>query len=168
MEFIQLLQNDFSIQRYMTLNVAFSGQYRIYLKTQVCRTYLLSILIKTLNLVRLPYQIRSTPSAERAPEEINPIIKTVLDRSLQTGKLPADWMKPNIGHALKKSDTSLAATQGSKCPSLPGFTHWVNPGKPGLGFKPYFGKNGEYWVIKYFKCSDVQNCANWWILRQVR
>ena len=30
--------------------------------------------------------------------------------------------------------------QSSKCPSLPGFTHWVNPGKPGLGFKPYFGK----------------------------
>ena len=58
--------------------------------------------------------------------------------------------------------------QGSKCPSLPGFTHWVNPGKPGLGFKPYFGKSGEYWVIKYFKCSDVQNCANLWILRQVR
>ena len=57
--------------------------------------------------------------------------------------------------------------QGSKCPSLPGFTHWVNPGKPGLGFKPYFGKSGEYWVIKYFKCSDVQNCANLWILRQV-
>ena len=41
--------------------------------------------------------------------------------------------------------------QGSKCPPLPGFTHWVNPGKPGLGFKPYFGKSGEYWVIKYFK-----------------
>ena len=30
--------------------------------------------------------------------------------------------------------------QSSKCPYLPGFTHWVNPGKPGLGFKPYFGK----------------------------
>ena len=58
--------------------------------------------------------------------------------------------------------------QGWKCPSLPGFTHWVNPGKPGLGFKPYFGKSGEYWVIKYFKCSDVQNCANLWILRQLR
>ena len=59
-------------------------------------------------------------------------------------------------------------SQGSKCPSLPGFTHWVNPGKPGLGFKPYFGKSGEYWEIKCFKCSDVQNCANWWILGQVR
>ena len=59
------------------------------------------------------------------------------------------------------------SVQGSKCPSLPGFTHWVNPGKPGLGFKPYFGKSGEYWVIKYFKCSDVKNCANLWILRQV-
>ena len=62
----------------------------------------------------------------------------------------------------------MAATQGSKCPSFPGFTHWVNPVKPGLGFKPYFGKSGEYWVIKYFKCSDVQNSANLWILRQVR
>ena len=62
---------------------------------------------------------------------------------------------------------SICFYQGLKCPSLPGFTHWVNPGKPGLGFKPYFGKSGEYWVIKYFKCSDVQNCANWWILRQV-
>ena len=41
-------------------------------------------------------------------------------------------------------------------------------GKPGLGFKPYFGKSGEYWVIKYFKCSDVQNCANLWILSLVR
>ena len=33
--------------------------------------------------------------------------------------------------------------QGSKCPSLPGLTHWVNPGLPGLGFKPYFGKVGN-------------------------
>ena len=34
-------------------------------------------------------------------------------------------------------------SQGSKCPSLPGLTHWVNPGLPGLGFKPYFGKVGN-------------------------
>ena len=33
--------------------------------------------------------------------------------------------------------------QGSKCPSLPGLTHWANPGLPGLGFKPYFGKVGN-------------------------
>ena len=53
-------------------------------------------------------------------------------------------------------------------PGLPtGFT-WVYPGKPGFGFKLYFGKSGEYWVIKYFKCSEGQNCANLWILRQVR
>ena len=32
--------------------------------------------------------------------------------------------------------------QGSKCPSLPGFTHGFYPGKPGLGFKPYFEKVG--------------------------
>ena len=24
-------------------------------------------------------------------------------------------------------------------------------GKPGLGFTLFFGKSGEYWVIKYFK-----------------
>ena len=40
-------------------------------------------------------------------------------------------------------------------------------GKTGLGFKPYFGKSVEYWVIKYFKFSDVQNCENLWILRQI-
>ena len=39
--------------------------------------------------------------------------------------------------------TFLVAEQGSKCPSLPGLTHWVNPGLPGLGFKPYFGKVGN-------------------------
>ena len=49
----------------------------------------------------------------------------------------------------------IMVLQGSKCPSLPGFTHWVNPGKPGLGFKPYFAKSGDYWVIKYFKCSEL-------------
>ena len=52
--------------------------------------------------------------------------------------------------------------QGSKCPSLPGLTHWVNPGKPGLGFKPYFGKSGEYWVINILNVqmfTIVQNCV---------
>ena len=38
---------------------------------------------------------------------------------------------------------SMKFKQGSKCPSLPGLTHWVNPGLPGLGFKPYFGKVGN-------------------------
>ena len=32
---------------------------------------------------------------------------------------------------------------GLKCPSLPGLTHWVNPGLLGLSFKPYFGKVGN-------------------------
>ena len=32
--------------------------------------------------------------------------------------------------------------QGSKCPSLSGFTHGFYPGKPGLGFQPYFLKVG--------------------------
>ena len=62
----------------------------------------------------------------------------------------------------------MFSRQGSNCPSLSGFTHCVNPGKPVLGFKPYFGKSGEYWVIKYFNCSDVQNCANLLILRPGR
>ena len=39
--------------------------------------------------------------------------------------------------------SSIPLLQGSKCPSLPGLTHWVNPGLPGLGFKPYFGKVGN-------------------------
>ena len=38
--------------------------------------------------------------------------------------------------------TSLFFFQGSKCPSLPGFTHGFYSGKPGLGFKPYFEKVG--------------------------
>ena len=38
---------------------------------------------------------------------------------------------------------SIHTWQGSKCPFLPGLTHWVNPGLPGLGFKPYFGKVGN-------------------------
>ena len=34
-------------------------------------------------------------------------------------------------------------------------------GKPGLGFEPYFGNNGwEYWVIKYFKCSELCKFAD--------
>ena len=65
-------------------------------------------------------------------------------------------------------DTYSSFVQGLKYPYLSGFTHWVNRSKHGLGFKPYFGKSGEYWVIKYFECSDIQKCANLWILRQVR
>ena len=50
--------------------------------------------------------------------------------------------------------------QGSKCPSLPGLTHWVNPGLPGLGFKPYFGKVGNTLGIDYFKCSELCKFVN--------
>ena len=42
-------------------------------------------------------------------EEITPIIKIIFDRSLQTGKLPADWLKANVMPAFKKGDKSLAA-----------------------------------------------------------
>ena len=55
-----------------------------------------------------------------------------------------------VNSAVPDQIALIRVFQGSKCPSLPGFTHWVNPDKPELGFKPYFGKSGEYWVIKYF------------------
>ena len=42
------------------------------------------------------------------------------------------------------------------CPSLPGFTHGFYPGKPGLGFKPYFEKVGTKWVLTIF---DVHICV---------
>ena len=42
-------------------------------------------------------------------EEITSIIKIIFDRSLQTGKLPADWLKANVMPAFKKGDKSLAA-----------------------------------------------------------
>ena len=54
------------------------------------------------------------------------------------------------------SAVKMTIFQGSKCPSLPGLTHWVNLGLPGLGFKPYFGKvgnTGEQNIL------NVQNCA---------
>ena len=41
-------------------------------------------------------------------EEIAPIIKIIFDRSLQTGKLPADWVKANVMPVFKKDDKSLA------------------------------------------------------------
>ena len=42
-------------------------------------------------------------------DEIAPIIKIIFDRSLQTGKLPADWTKANVMPVFKKGDKSLAA-----------------------------------------------------------
>ena len=51
-----------------------------------------------------------------------------------------------ILNALENDSLSKSQyNQGSKCPSLPGLTHWVNPGLPGLGFKPYLGKVGNTW-----------------------
>ena len=34
------------------------------------------------------------------------MIKIIFDRSLQTGKLPADWMKANVMPMFKKGDKS--------------------------------------------------------------
>ena len=42
-------------------------------------------------------------------EEIAPIIKIIFDRSLQKGKLPADWVKANVMPVFKKGDKSLAS-----------------------------------------------------------
>ena len=42
-------------------------------------------------------------------EEIAPIIQIIFDRSLKTGKLPADWMKANVMTVFKKGDKSLTA-----------------------------------------------------------
>ena len=42
-ECVKLLQNDFRKQRYITLNATIPEQDRIYPKTHLCRTFLLSI-----------------------------------------------------------------------------------------------------------------------------
>ena len=42
-------------------------------------------------------------------EEVALIIKFIIDRSLQTGKLPADWVKANAMPVFKKRDKSLAS-----------------------------------------------------------
>lgn len=42
-------------------------------------------------------------------EEIAPVIKVIYERSLQTGRLPADWVKANVTPVFKKGDKSTAA-----------------------------------------------------------
>ena len=42
-------------------------------------------------------------------EEIAPILKIVFERSLQTGKLPADWTGANVMPVFKKEDKFLAS-----------------------------------------------------------
>ena len=42
-------------------------------------------------------------------DKIAPIIKVIFDRSLQTGKLPADWTKANVMPVFKKGDKSPVA-----------------------------------------------------------
>ena len=63
------------------------------------------------------------------------------------------------------SSCSLLFYSFFKCPSLHWFTHWVNPG---WVISLILEKSGEYWVINYFKCSDVQNYANLWIFGPAR
>lgn len=42
-------------------------------------------------------------------EEIAPIVRVIFERSLQTGKLPADWCKAYVTPVFEKGDKSLAA-----------------------------------------------------------
>ena len=42
-------------------------------------------------------------------DEIAPIIKIIFEKSLQTGKLPFDWVTPNVMPVFKKGDKSSAA-----------------------------------------------------------
>ena len=42
-------------------------------------------------------------------EEIVPILKIIYERSLLTGKFPADWMKANVMPVFKKGDKSLSS-----------------------------------------------------------
>ena len=66
-----------------------------------------------------------------------PIVKFYLNHHWGGGKAALGFGPDRIGTLVSM------ATQGSKCPSLPGLTHWVNPGLPGLGFMSYFGKVGN-------------------------
>ena len=165
-----------------------SELHRVTLKTRLRReNETLSELAQDVNrLVRLAYPSATVDVREQLSKDY--FIDALNDHELEWAvlrgkpesvdnsmKLALEYESFLIGRRGKHASSQrfnrqspVHSQQGSKCPSLPRFTHWVNPGKPGLGFKPYFGKSGEYWVFKYFKCSDVQNCANWWILRQVR
>ena len=42
-------------------------------------------------------------------EEIAPVVQTIFERSIQTGKLPADWCRAQVTPIFKKGKTSSAA-----------------------------------------------------------
>ena len=75
--------------------------------------------------------VKKEPSKEPSPQ--NKLAST----EIRTGSVV-----PGVFDG-KPPGSIMPDRQGSKCPSLPGLTHWVNPGLPGLGFKPYFGKVGN-------------------------
>ena len=50
-ECINLLQNDFCKQGYITLNATISGQDRIYAKTHLCRTFFAEYIYIYINLI---------------------------------------------------------------------------------------------------------------------
>ena len=58
LECIQLLQNDFFKQRYITFNATISGQDRIYPNTHLCRTFFAGYISKYLHwLIDNCYQV---------------------------------------------------------------------------------------------------------------
>ena len=51
-------------------------------------------------------------------DEIAPIIQIIFERSLQTGKLPADWCKAQVTPIFKKGNKSSAANYRPIIPDL--------------------------------------------------
>ena len=49
---------------------------------------------------------------KNAANEISPFLKIIFDRSLQTGKLPDDWVEANVALSSKKGIGTLRQTTG--------------------------------------------------------
>ena len=44
------------------------------------------------------------PNLKNAANEISPFLRIIFDQSLQTGKLPDDWVEANVAPLFKKGD----------------------------------------------------------------